>query len=110
MAKYLTQSLYSTEGVKGLVKEGGTARKEAIAKAFATVGGTVESFYFAFGTCDLFMIVDLPDNVSASAASLIANASGASKYTMTVLITPEEMDQAAKVAQEMTPAYRAPGR
>jgi hypothetical protein len=56
------------------------------------------------------MIVDLPDNVSAAAASLIANASGASKYTMTVLITPEEMDQAAKVAHEMTPAYRAPGQ
>ena len=110
MAKYLTQSLYSTEGVKGLVTEGGLARKEAIAKAFATIGGKVESFYFAFGTDDLFMIVDLPDNVSAAAASLIANASGASKYTMTVLITPEEMDQAAKVAQDMTPAYGAPGR
>jgi len=110
MTKYLTQSLYSAEGLKGLIKEGGSARKEAIAKAFATLGGRVEAFYFAFGTDDLFMIVDLPDNVSAAAASLIANASGASKYHMTVLISPEEMDQAAKVAQEMMPAYRAPGR
>jgi len=40
--------------------------------------------------------VDLPSNVDASALSLAANASGAVESRTTVLITPEEIDQATK--------------
>jgi len=110
MAKYLLQVSYSSEGVRGIVKEGGVARREEVSKLFASIGGKIEAFYYAFGTTDLYIIVDLPDNVKAVAASLPPSAAGTAKATMTVLVTPEEMDEAAKVAQEMMPAYRAPGR
>ncbi len=106
MAKYLFQGSYVGEGLKGLVREGGTPRIEAAKKLFASLGGTLECFYFAFGTEDLVVICDLPDNVSALAFSLVINNSGMAKGRVTVLVTPEEVDAAVK----MTPSYRAPGQ
>jgi uncharacterized protein with GYD domain len=106
MAKYLVQGSYSVEGDKGLLKSGGSARREATAKAMESVGGRVESFYFAFGADDFVVIVDAPDNVSAAAVALTAAASGAVHSRMTVLLTPEEIDQATKKSV----AYRPPGQ
>ena len=106
MAKYLSQAKHTTEGLKGLLKEGGTGRKKAIEKFIASAGGKIESFYYAFGDTDLFIIFDLPDNVSAAALSLIASAAGTSSTKITVLLTPEEIDSATK----MTADYRPPGK
>lgn len=106
MAKYLFQGAYVGEGLKGLVREGGTPRVEAAKKLFASLGGTLECFYFAFGTDDLIVICDLPDNVSALAFSLAINNSGMAKGRVTVLATPQEVDQAVK----LTPSYRPPGQ
>jgi uncharacterized protein with GYD domain len=106
MAKYMIQAAYTAEGVKGLLAEGGTKRREAAVKAIKKAGGKVEAFYFAFGKSDAIVIVDLPDNVSAAAASLAINASGAVTTTTTVLLTPAEIDEAAKKAVP----YRAPGQ
>lgn len=105
MAKYLIQANYVGEGIKGLMKEGGTGRRAAIEKLTASMGGSLEGFYYAFGDSDVFVIVELPDDTSAMAVSLITNASGAVKVRTTVLLTPEEMDEAAK----KTPSYRPPG-
>jgi uncharacterized protein with GYD domain len=106
MAKYLFQGNYVGEGVKGLLKEGGSSRRAAIEKAAKSMGGTVEAFYYAFGDSDVYVIFDLPDNASAAALSLVANASGTVVTKTTVLMTPEELDDAAK----KTPAYRPPGQ
>ena len=106
MAKYLFQSSYTESGLKGLLKEGGSKRKEAVAQAFESAGGSLEAFYFAFGDTDVYIIADLPDNVSAAAASLVANASGTSKVKVAVLMTPAEVDQAVK----RSPDYRPPGQ
>jgi len=105
MPKYLIQGNYVGEGVKGLLKEGGSSRRTAIEKLVQSLGGTVESVYYAFGETDIYVIVDAPDNISVAAASLIANASGAVAVKTTVLLTPEEMDEAA----QKTPDYRPPG-
>jgi uncharacterized protein with GYD domain len=105
MPKYLIQANYVGEGVKGLVKEGGSARRAAVKKLFSSLGGKLESFYYALGETDAFIIGELPDNVSAAAASLIVNASGATSCNVTVLLTVEEIDEAAK----KSPSYRAPG-
>jgi uncharacterized protein with GYD domain len=110
MAKYLVQACYSKDGVKGVLNEGGSKRKEAMVKAVEALGGTVESVYFAFGDVDAFIILDLPDNVAATAGSLVVNASGAVKATYTVLITPEEVDQAVEKAGKIFGEYRAPGQ
>ena len=109
MPKYLGRASYTSEGLKGLLKEGGTSRREAAAKAIESLGGTLEAYYFAFGDTDVFIIVDLPDNVSAIATSLIGNAAGTSKVTFTVLVTPEEVDKATALAKEKMAAYRPPG-
>jgi uncharacterized protein with GYD domain len=108
MPKFLTQSVYTPETLKGLIKEGGVARRESLRQSVEAMGGKLEAFYWAFGATDLFMIIELPDNVTAAATSLIANASGASKFSLTVLLTPEEMEQATQVAQRMAAVYHPP--
>ena len=110
MPKYLIQASHTVEGLKGLLKEGGSSRREAVRKATESLGGTLEAFYYAFGDTDVFVIVDYPDNVSATAAALVVNVAGTAKCTTTVLITPEEMDKATEVAKEMGGAYRPPGQ
>ena len=106
MPKYLVQGNYAGEGVKGLLKEGGSSRRAAVEKLFGSVGGKVEAFYYAFGEADLFIIADVPDNVSAAALSLTVNAAGTATAKVTVLLTAEEIDAAAK----KTPSYRPPGQ
>jgi uncharacterized protein with GYD domain len=106
MSKYLIAGNYVGEGIKGLLKEGGSGRREAIEKLVKSVGGTVESIYYAFGETDIFLIVDMPDNASMAALSLVANASGAVTAKTVVLMTPEEVDEATK----KTVDYRPPGQ
>jgi uncharacterized protein with GYD domain len=105
MAKYLVEARYTAEGAKGLAREGGTGRRAAAAKAVEGLGG-VESFYYAFGDVDAYVIFDVPDNVSAAALSLAVGQSGGINTKTVVLITPEEMDQAGKKAVD----FRPPGR
>jgi len=106
MPKYLFQANYVGEGVKGLLKEGGSSRRAAVEKAVKSMGGKLETFYFAFGEVDAYVIVDLPDNAAAAALALTVSASGAAVAKTTVLMTPEELDNAAK----RTPSYRPPGQ
>ena len=106
MPKYLIQASYTVEGTKGLLKDGGTKRRTAVNVLMKQLGGSVETFYFAFGDADVFAIVEAPDNITAAAVSLTITASGAVRLKTTLLMTPEEIDQAAK----RTVAYRPPGR
>ena len=103
MPKYLAHASYTVEGLKGLLKDGGTKRREAVEQLAKGLGGTVEAFYYAFGDDDLFVIFDLPDNVSATIGSMVVNASGAAKAKMTVLLTPEEVDEATKRSVDYIP-------
>ncbi len=105
MAKYLVSASYSPEGVKGLMKTGGTARTEAVRKAVKGLGGKMESFYFAFGTADAIVIVDLPGNVAAAALGLAVSATGLAAVKTTVLLTADEIDQATS----QNVAYTPPG-
>lgn len=105
MPKYMITGSYTAEGAKGLLKEGGTGRREAIQTAVASVGGTLETFYLAFGTDDFYVTVDLPNHAAAAAASLTVGASGTSRPRTIVLLTPEEVDEAAK----LSPTFRPPG-
>src|ERR671919_190706 len=68
-------------------------------------GRRLESFDFAFGSDDVFVIADLPDNVTAAAVGLTVAAAGAASIRTVVLISPEEIDAAAKKTVE----YRPPG-
>ncbi|HXX51880.1 MAG TPA: GYD domain-containing protein [Xanthobacteraceae bacterium] len=106
MPKYLVEARYTTQGAKGLAREGGSGRRAAIAKTVESAGGKLETVYFAFGDVDVYIIVDLPDNVSAAAASLAANQTGFLASKTIVLLTAEEMDQATKRKID----FRPPGQ
>jgi uncharacterized protein with GYD domain len=105
MPRYLFQGSYSREGAQGVLREGGTRRRTAVQDLVQSLGGRLEAFHYAFGETDLFMIVDLPGHVAAAAASMIVAASGAGHWRTTVLLTPEEMDEATRTGA----GYRAPG-
>jgi uncharacterized protein with GYD domain len=105
MPKFLIQTSYTLEGVKGLRSAGGTSRRDVAAQAVESVGGTLEGFYFAFGDTDVYVIADLPDNESAAAIALTVNASGGATTKTVLLLSPEQVDDAAK----RSVTYRAPG-
>ncbi len=106
MPKFLVQVNYVGDGVKGLLKDGGTRRRSVADKVIKSLGGTMEAFYFAFGEADAFVIADMPDNASMAALGLTLGATGAVATRTTVLITPKEVDAAAK----KKPVYTAPGK
>jgi uncharacterized protein with GYD domain len=105
MPRFLVSGSYTVNGIKGVLAEGGSGRRDAVAKLAASVGGRVESFYFAFGKDDFYVIVDMPSNEAAAAVAMTVAGSGAASPRTTVLLTPEEVDAATK----LSPSYRAPG-
>jgi uncharacterized protein with GYD domain len=105
MPKYLAIITYTAEGLKGLVDKGGTARVEASREFVASAGGSLESFYFALGTDDAYLVCDLPDNAAAAATAIAAAATGMVVNRMVPLLTSEEVDRA--VAARLP--YKAPG-
>jgi uncharacterized protein with GYD domain len=106
MAKFLFEARYTAEGAKGITRDGGSGRRAAVAKMAEGLGGKLEAFYFAFGEVDAYVIVDVPDSMTAAAIALAVNQSGGASVKTVVLITPEEMDKAGKKAVD----YRPPGR
>ena len=105
MPKFLFEASYTLDGVKGVQSGGGTGRRDAVAQVAESLGGRLESFYFAFGDRDAFVIVDLPDNESATAVALTVNAAGGATVRTVVLLAPDEVDAAAKRSVD----YRPPG-
>jgi len=98
MAKYLFQGSYTVEGLRGLLREGGTQQGAAIAQCIHALGGTLEALYFAYGSDDFFLILDMPEQVAATAVTLALNAVGAVQGQMVVLIAPQEIDVAVQRA------------
>ena len=104
MAKYLLKVSYSVDGLKGVMMEGGTSRVKAVERALAGVGGSLESFYFAFGQDDVYVIADVPDHAAAIAMAAAVTTSGAvSSYETVVLLPPSEVDKAMDVAVDYAP-------
>jgi uncharacterized protein with GYD domain len=105
VAKYLLQVNYTLDGVKGVLAKGGSARKAAAQAAAKSAGGKVDSFYFAFGSTDVYVVAELPDNAAAAALALAVSAGGGATVATTVLLSPEEIDKAA----DANVKYRPPG-
>jgi uncharacterized protein with GYD domain len=106
MPKYLFEAKYTVTGAQGVTRAGGTSRAGAVAAAAESVGGRLEAFYFAFGDRDAIVIADLPDNAAAAAVALSVNAAGGATVTTTVLLTPSDVDEAAR----RSVGYHAPGQ
>jgi uncharacterized protein with GYD domain len=106
MPKYLITGSYTAEGAKGVVAKGGSDRRAAVEKLAESVGSAVDVFYFAFGGDDIITIIDAPDNAAIAALTMTVGASGMVDIRTTVLLTPEEVDDAA----ERSVSYRGPGQ
>ena len=103
MARYLLEASYSPEGVEGVKSKGGSSRRDAVSKTVEGLGGKLESFYFGFGESDAYVTVELPDNVTAAAVALTVNSTGGVAVKTIVLLTPEEVDAAAKQSVDYSP-------
>ena len=106
MAKYLIRGTYTAEGICGVLKDGGTARVQAVKQLVEGLGGTIEGFYFAFGEDDFVIIVDGTDIPGILAGTMASGVTGAVRTTTTVLISPDDLDAASK----MLTTYRPPGQ
>jgi uncharacterized protein with GYD domain len=105
MPTYLWRASYTAEGTKGLLKDGGTKRRAVVQQMVEKAGGKLHAFYYAFGDADLYGIAEFPDSITAAAVSIAVNVSGAVTLNSTLLLTPEELDAAAKKSI----GYRPPG-
>lgn len=105
MPKYLYVGSYTADAVKGVLKEGGSSRRDAVQRLIESGGGKLEAFYFAFGDNDFYIVADFPDSASSLSCTLLVNASGTVRTTTVVLLTPEEVDEATKKSAD----YRPPG-
>jgi uncharacterized protein with GYD domain len=105
MPKFLVEANYTATGTSGLLEEGGSSRRAQIDDVCAQLGGKLEAVYYAFGDYNLYCILDFPDNVSMAAVQLTVQASGAVDTKTVVLLTPEEIDAAAKKSVK----FRIPG-
>ena len=103
MSKDLIEASYTAEGVKGLMRQGGTARRAMVQKMVEGLGGRLELFYFAIGEKDVYLIFDVPDNPTAAAISLAVGGTGAIRMRTIVLLTLEEIDQAMKKLVQYEP-------
>jgi uncharacterized protein with GYD domain len=106
MGKYLFHGSFTTDGLRGIQKEGGTSRTKAVTTLAESLGGSLESYYFAFGDDSYFVVVDLPNDEAAAACALVVAASGAVSNSTIKLLTPAQVDAAVK----LSPNYRAPGQ
>ena len=105
MPHYMLRASYTQQGIQGVIKEGAAGRVKAVTALVGSVGGSVESIYWAFGDDDFVAIVELPDNAAAAAVASTVGASGAAGVKTTVLLTAAEVDD----ARGRTVTYRAPG-
>ena len=105
MAKYLFKACYTPEGMKGLKQAGAAARVTVIADMCTQLGGSLDSFNFAFGDVDVYALCDLPDDETAAAVAFAIGSSGAVQLSTVKLLTPEQADAAMGRAVN----YRPPG-
>ena len=103
MPKYLVQGSYTDQGLTGLLKGGGSKRRAMVEQLAKEMGGKLEAFYFAFGSDDFVIVLDLPSNLDMAATAIVAQASGMMKSRVTVLMTPEEVDQAVQRKVDFRP-------
>ena len=106
MAHYMFQASFTPEAWSKMVREPQN-REQAIRPVIEKLGGKLVGYWFAFGESDAVVIVQMPDNVSAAAASLAATAGGALKsLKTTVLMSVDESMQA--MGKAALAGYRGP--
>lgn len=103
MPKYLITANYTAEGMKGVRAAGAKSRVDAVSTMLEAMGGSLDSFHFAFGETDVFAIADVPDDEAAAAVAIAINSTGAVSTRTTKLLTVEQIDEALRRSVDYTP-------
>ncbi len=107
MAIYMVQASYTSTTWSKLVQRPEN-RMEALRPVVEQLGGKLLAWYYAWGDYDVMVLLDVPGNVNAAAASMAIAAGGAVKEIKTTpLMSPEEGFDAMLLAQGA--GYRPPG-
>ena len=107
MASYLFRFRYTPESWAALI-EHPEDRREMLATRIFGFGGQLQGFWYSFGEHDGYALVELPDNVSAAAASIAVSATGSvRRLETTVLLTVDELVDALDKASAF--GYAPPG-
>jgi uncharacterized protein with GYD domain len=110
MAKYAIFFTYSSEAWARMINNPGD-RTAAVRQLADSVGGSLESAYWMFGTHDGIVIVDVPDSVRAAAVSVAVGSTGSFKHLEThELLTQDELGQVLSHARNAAQAYQPPGQ
>ena len=105
MPKYMFEASYGSEAAKGLQKAGAASRVKVVSEMCAGLGGSLDSFHFAFGDVDAFVICELPDDEAAAAVSFAVSSGGTVGIKTVKLMTVEQVDAALKRSVK----YKPPG-
>ncbi len=103
MPKYLVTANYTLEGLKGVRQKGAKSRADAVGDMIKGLGGTMDSFYFAFGPADVYVVADLPDDETAAAIAFTVSAAGGATTSTVKLLTVEQADSARGLSVGYTP-------
>lgn len=101
MSHYLIEAKYADQAWSAMAQKPQN-RVELLRPVVERLGGKIESFWFSFGEYDAFVVVDLPDNVSAEALQIAGAAGNGFKVLKTTpLLTATEAMEAMKKAGEL---------
>ncbi|MBG0855651.1 GYD domain-containing protein [Streptomyces spinoverrucosus] len=104
MPMYLVKVRLTPNGLQGLLKEGATARREVADGMLRSLGGRLESIYWALGDDDVYLTAELPNNTAAAALGMVTSATGSVRTSTVALLTAEEVDEAARQKVDYRPA------
>ena len=110
MALYKLDFAYTPETWAALTKAP-EDRTEAIRAVAESAGGRLIGMYFAFGETDGFVLVEMPDSLSAAAVAMAVIGSGRFKmFKTTEIFTAENAVEAMRKAGGMSAQYQPPGQ
>jgi uncharacterized protein with GYD domain len=105
MPLFMARGSYTSEGAAGLTRSGATHRQAQLAAMAKGLGGRLEAMYFGLAENDTFIILELPDTVTAAALAKAVNAAGTGHCNIEPILTPQEMNEALKIDTR----FAAPG-
>lgn len=109
MPTFLYQIRYTVEGVRGVMKDGGTTRAEATRAFMEALGGRVIHQGFTFGDHDSILLVDLPSEAAGVAAAFIGRSAGTNDITSTRVYDVSEIEEAQHIALDAISKFTPPG-
>jgi uncharacterized protein with GYD domain len=109
MPKYLALFSYSDAAMAAMI-ENPEDREPAVRRVVESVGGTLESLYWMFGTHDGLAVVDVPDSVTMAGISSAIRSTGTVVSETHELFTTGDIRRILSTAREVNGHFTRPGQ